>query len=71
MTREPKEHDYITRRELRMIERLCHFLKVTFNTFYPDDFGIYDADGEPLGRICYEAAIEEFVFIPAIFEQED
>ncbi|MCK5924102.1 MAG: hypothetical protein KAG66_24420 [Methylococcales bacterium] len=70
MEREPKKYDYITMKELRMIERLCQFLEASSNTFYPDDFNIYDADCELLGKICHEADINEFVFVPASLEQE-
>ena len=66
----PKTSDCITMIELRTIERLCKFLTVAFETLYPEDFYIYDGDCEELGRICFNAGMEQFTFVPTHWCEE-
>ena len=71
MTRETENNYYITTEELLEIGRLCDFLKTGSGAIFPDDIEIGDINCEKIGRVRYEADIEMFVFVPAIFEQED
>jgi len=71
MIREVETDNYITAEELSEIGRLCDFLKTGSGAIFPDDIEIGDVNCEKIGRVRYEADIETFVFVPAIFEQED
>ena len=71
MIREAKDQNFITAKELLEIKRLCCFLTTVATEISPDDIEICDKNCEKLGRIRYEAESKIFVFVPAIFEQED
>ena len=71
MIRETEKYNYITAEELLEIEQLCCFLKTETTVIFPEDIEISDKNCANLGRICYEPEIREFVFVPAIFAQED